>query len=300
MKRLVLSIALLTAMAASAVALAAPDKTVQLSAASPEFKWDGVKGNYSYFYLSPVSPYDPNKCSQQSNSYCEQYLIDIRSDTPVKLDATLTEFSNPTADFDLYVYKSDASGKPGEAVKCGNGTGGGFGEDEICVAEELPAGHYLVIAVHFYNPNATYKGLVKITGATGDAPAPPASGDPAPPSGGDPGSGDPAPPASGDGGGFTTLPFKAAGTLGSAKKAKKKKAFAFKATSEADISNLVVALLDKKKKVVGRATVGEFKKGSRTLKLKVRKPRAGKYTLASQGVVDGRELKTAQAVKIKK
>ena len=295
MKRLVTLIATLTAVMASAIAFAAPDKTVPLNAASPEFKWDGVQGQYSHFSLSPIVPHDPNNCSQNADSFCEQYLLDIRSDTPVGLDASLTEFSDPTADFDLYVYKSDASGKPGEEVDCGDGTGGSAGADEVCAATELPAGYYLLTAVHFFNPNATYKGMAKITGASGGGATPPPSTGTPPPGTGTPPS--TPPPSSG---GFATLPFKAAGSLGSAKKAKKKKAFTFKATAEADISNLVVALLDKKKKAVGSAKVALFKKGSGTIKLKVKKPKKGTYTLAAQGTVDGKELKTSQVVKVKK
>ena len=274
-------------------AIAAPDRTVELSSSTTQHAWDGEAVQATNFSLAPVVAFDPNACSKESDSYCEQILLNVRSGAPVKLDATLTGFTDPSADFDLYIYKSDASGKVGEEVDGGSGTGGTFGEDEIWTAEEVEPGYYLLVVVHFYNPEASYKGLAKVTGATavagGTTPPP---GTTAPPPGGT------TPPPSG--GGFATLPFKAPGTIGSAKKAKKKKSISFKATAQADISNLVVGLLNRNKKVIATAKVASFPKGTATIRLKVRKLKKGSYTLASQGTVNGQTLKTAQAVKIKK
>ena len=115
------------------------------------------------------------------------------------------------------------------------------------------------------------------------------------------------PPSSGggtpSGGGsqqtFTELPFRVQPSLGSAKKAAKKKKLTFKAAANADITNLVVQL-KKGSKVVGSGKAATFKQGSGTFTLKVKKLKKGAYTLVSSGTVGGKTLKTTQKVSVKK
>ena len=306
MRRLLIAGATAALMAAG-TAIAAPDKTVTLGAAAPEFAWDGTQGSHSNVQ------YSEENCNKEPNTFCELYLLDIRSDTPVTLDVSLTEFSNPFADFDLRVYKSNAAGAftADDQVESHTwdatdpntpGWGGPNGVEEFYHVEGLEPGLYMVAVSHYFNPNATYKGHVKLTGATGGGTATP------PPTGGDPGTGGGGtPPPSGGGGGGTPpptqagpLPFKVPSSLGSAKKAKKKKALSFKATATEAITNLTVSLVDSKKKVVGKATVASFPKGSKTIKLKVKKLKAGKYNLVSSGTVNGQNRVNSQAVKVKK
>ena len=123
------------------------------------------------------------------------------------------------------------------------------------------------------------------------------------------GGGTPTPPPS-SGGGSTpppaaapaSLPLKAASTLGSAKKAKKKKSLIFKVKAGKPITKLKLALRPAKGGApVGKATIKSLKQGSSKIKLKVtKKLKAGKYVLVANGVVDGRTLGSTQSVKVKK
>jgi hypothetical protein len=121
-----------------------------------------------------------------------------------------------------------------------------------------------------------------------------------------PGGGTTTPPTSGGGttppaAGPEALPFKAASSLGSAKKAKKKKSLSFKVTAGKAITNLKLALKPAKGGVaVGSATIKSLKAGTSTIKLKVKKLKAGKYVLAANGTVDGKTMGTTQAVTVKK
>lgn len=295
------------ALMAASTAVGAPDKTVVLSAATPEFAWDGEQGQYTNV------EYSEENCNKEADTYCELILLDIRSDGPVTLDASLTEFSNPLADFDLRVYKTGPTHTFTSEDQIASNSfnddptapfwGGPNGFEEFFHAEGVAPGLYMLVVSHYFNPGATYKGNVKVTGATGGgggATPPPSSGgggETPPPSSGGGGETPPASPAPAQAG---PLPIKFPGSLGSAKKAKKKKSLSFKATASEAISNLSISLVDKKKKVVGKTTVASFPKGSKTVKLKVKKLKAGKYTLITSGTVNGQNRVNSQAVKVKK
>ena len=305
--RRLMAVAMAAAIVLASTAVGAPDKTVTLSAATPEFNWDGEQGQYTN------TEYSEETCSKDPDTYCEFILLDIRSDTPVVLDASLTEFSNPLADFDLRIYKSNAAGDftADDQLPSNSFTDdptqphwGGFnGQDEFYHVEGVPAGFYLIVVSHYLNPNATYKGNVKVTGATGGAATPPAGGGSTPP----PSGGDPTPPPSGGGGSTPPpaqaagpLPFQVPGTIGSARKAKKKRSISFKASATEAISNLRLSLVDKKKKVVAKTALASFPKGSKTIKLKVKRLKAGRYNLISSGTVNGENRVQTQAVRIKR
>jgi hypothetical protein len=109
------------------------------------------------------------------------------------------------------------------------------------------------------------------------------------------------PPATGAPAAPATLPLKAASSLGSAKKAKKKKALSFKVTAGKPITKLRIAIRPAKGGApVGTLTIKALKAGTTTIKVKVKKPKAGKYTFAANGIVDGKELGMTQAVTVKK
>jgi hypothetical protein len=97
---------------------------------------------------------------------------------------------------------------------------------------------------------------------------------------------------------LTTLPFKAASVLGSAKKAAKK-GLAFKVTTTSAISGLVLQLKSRGK-TVAKLKVASLKQGTSTLRMKARKLKAGSYKLVASGTVDGQALTTSQAVKVRK
>ena len=94
--------------------------------------------------------------------------------------------------------------------------------------------------------------------------------------------------------------MKVAKALGSAKKAAKRRSLALKVSSTQEISNLVVHL-KKGSKVLGSGRLASLN-GKRTLKLRLksRRLKAGKYTIAATGTVDGRSLSAHQAVRLSK
>jgi hypothetical protein len=98
----------------------------------------------------------------------------------------------------------------------------------------------------------------------------------------------------------TVLPFKAAGSLGSAKKAARKRLISVRVSSTQTITNLFVQL-KKGSKVIGTGRLSTLN-GNGTLKLALRskKLKAGKYLLAATGSVDGQSLTAGQTVRIAK
>jgi len=97
---------------------------------------------------------------------------------------------------------------------------------------------------------------------------------------------------------LTTLPFKAASVLGSAKKARKK-GLAFKATAGSVISGLVLQLKSHGK-TFGTLKVASLKQGTSTLRMKARRLKAGSYRLVASGTVDGQALTATQAVRVRR
>ena len=293
----------------AAVAIAAPDRTATLSAAAAELSWTGPEASGSYDVLGD---YSVANCSKEEATYCDQTLLNIESGGPVTLDVDISGFSNPESDFDLRVYKSDEAGKttdddevtvsryPGNPFGVGS-TGLPNGFEEGTTIEDLEPGYYLVVVTYYDVDAGTYDGAAKVTGATpvpgggGTQPTPTPSSTPS-------GGGSTPPPSSAPQ--RTSLPFKAATTIGSAKKAKKTRFFSFGATADETISGLTVSLF-KGKKVLGTVRVATFAKGTRKIKLKMskavaRKLKKGNYTLGARGTVDGRPLQALQGVKIKK
>jgi hypothetical protein len=99
---------------------------------------------------------------------------------------------------------------------------------------------------------------------------------------------------------LAVLPFKAAASLGSAKKAVKKKAFSVKVASTRDIRNLVVQLKQGSKVIATGKLASLNGNGTLKLALKSKKLKKGKYLLAASGMVDGQQLFASQTVKLAK
>jgi hypothetical protein len=307
-----LRVALLGALAvlcAAAVAIAAapPDRTTTLNSATAETTWTGPEASGSY---DPLGDYSVENCSKEAESYCDNTLLKIESGGPVTLDVDIADYSNPESDFDLRVYKSDATGKatdddevtvsryPENPFGVGS-TGLPNGFEEGTTIEDLDPGYYLVVVTYYSVDGGTYTGTAKVTGAT---PAPSGEASPTPTASSTPSS-SPAPQQAAAPS-RSTLPFKAATTVGSAKKASKTRKLAFSATAEDTITGLTVQLF-KGKTIYGTAKVATFAKGTRTVKLKLSKRAAkklkkGGYTLGSRGTVNGQALQAIQGVKIKK
>jgi len=283
-------------LAAPATAAAEPDRTATLSADAAEFTFDGTSASGTHVYESNLLPFDPEFCSKTPDSYCDITHFEIKSGGPVGLRVSLDEFTTPVSDFDLYVYKSDAAGAVGTEV---DNSGNIPGEAEEVIVSGAAPGYYLAVVPYFFVPGGGFKGTIAVTDATpvGEAPPaePPPGGDPAPapppPGGGDPAPSPPAAPAA--------LPFKAAKSIGSARKARKSKRLAFRVSAGEAISGLTVQLR-KGSKVLGTARLASLPKGSRTLKLRVKRLKAGSYTLVATGSVGGAQQTATQKVRVKK
>lgn len=311
--RLALAVAVATGLALPAAAgAAAPDRTVVLSAQTAKVSWEGAPGSGLYEPSGQVDGYDPTLCDKSQSHYCDISLLDVRSGGPVALDVLVPAVSN--ADFDVYIYKSDAQAKVGEQLENeaagtapppfgSSGTGQPTGFDEHFSKAAVEPGYYVMVVAYYQSFDAGYKADAEVKGATPVAgggtttPPPSGGGTTPPPSGG--GTTPPPPPSSS----AMTLPFKAPSTLGSAKKAKKAKSLTFKATAGEPITNLTLTLFQKvggKNKVFGTLKVKALKKGSTKLKMKVKGLKAGLYSLQALGTVNGQSAGAVQNVKIKK
>jgi hypothetical protein len=295
--RPLLALLTLSALVLPGTALAAPDRTATLSAASASFAWAPPAATGQYLTLSPVLTFDPAACSKEEDTYCDQTLVNFQAapGSTAKLQVDIDGYDIPN-DFDLFLYKSDASGMLGEEVTPSgdSSVGNPSGDPETLIVDELEPGYYLVVVQYFYVDNATFNGVAKVTGAVPGGSAPPAGG------GTTPSGGSTTPPASQP----SSLPFKAAASIGSAKRARKSRSFSFKVTADAAISNLKVRLVIPKGPTIGTATVASLPQGTRTLKLKLssryaRKLKRGRYQLVATGVVDGRTLSVSQSVTVK-
>lgn len=99
-----------------------------------------------------------------------------------------------------------------------------------------------------------------------------------------------------------TLGLKVPATLGSAKRARKRKVLAFKASASQDIVNLRVALKPAKGgPAVATARVARFARGTHVLKLKAtRRLAAGRYVFAAEGDIGGGHAGVTRTVKVRK
>jgi hypothetical protein len=132
--------------ALTAVALAAPARTVTLDAGGPAAAWTGgpISGAAAESDVGDQIPCGPGK-------ECDDTLIKAgaRGQLDVKTDS-----SDPQAeDMDLYLYQSDASGSAGKFIKS---SAGGSPKEEVTANVE--AGYYLARMVAAASLNGTYTG----------------------------------------------------------------------------------------------------------------------------------------------
>ena len=284
MRRLGLLLVLCSSLAFPAAASAAPkiDRAVILSAASPDFAWDGEQAQAAAPQQS-AQGFDPNMCSKNADYYCDITLVRLEAlaGTTASVEFAIKSFNPAFADFDLSIFKSNAAGEPGEQVANG-GSLSAAGQEETVPVKEMEPGYYLVTVSYYFSPNATFKGTIKASGITAEAAPPPA-----------PARAEPAPVTE-------ALPLRAATALGSARRATRKRSLAVKATATAAITNLSLALRDARGRIVATGRVAQFAAGSRALRLKVtRKLFRGTYSLVAIGIVDGAKRQTLQRVRLK-
>jgi hypothetical protein len=144
---LALGVALVLAL--PAVALSAPDRTVTVTGDTPA-SWTG-----------PAQPAanqstEGEPCGKSVTDYCDQTLVNVAVEGTLKVD--VNGFSTPVDDFDLVVYKSDASGTRGDRV----GSSGNVASQAESVSLPHASGYYLVRVV-YYQTTGSYHGTATLT-----------------------------------------------------------------------------------------------------------------------------------------
>lgn len=269
MRALGLALALLLLAAAPAAAIDV-DRAALLSAASPGFAWDGQRATAAAPQQS-VEGFDPNKCSKSHDYYCDVTLVKLEAadETTAELEFAIFDFSVQFADFDISIFKSDASATPGDFIANGGNLSAAGLEETVNVPEAEP-GYYLVTVSYYFSPDASYKGTIK---ATGISPPPPAA---APPAAADP------PPAS-------VEPAAAPAPLRLAARPGRRsgRRLPLRLTASAEIRSLSLVLRDARRRVVATWRTRRLS-GSRTVRLRARRAlRRGRYSLVAIGVSGG-------------
>ena len=149
------------AVAAAALVLAAPaaaaDRTLTVTPGAPQ-SWTSrdATGNNQAF-----DPQTGTPCNHAGPaSECDSTLLNVN--VPASfwdnqgggVDISATGFTQPNADFDVYVYRSNAAGAPLQLVAASAGAAG----QEERAALQQPSGFYLVEVVYFSVTNAHFTG----------------------------------------------------------------------------------------------------------------------------------------------
>jgi hypothetical protein len=164
MLRLLAATALVCALPASAGA--APARNGNLSAASPNYAWDGAVASG---IAATADIHDALPC-QAPVETCDETLIKI--DEPGNLAVKIVGQGPGAVDLDLYVYVSDESGKPGKFMKSSTGATA----EEQTTAEIEEAGYYLVQVTYATAFQAGYKGTSTFEALPAATPPAPAGG----------------------------------------------------------------------------------------------------------------------------
>ena len=173
--RLLSALALL---AVCAVPALAADHDITLSAATPTAEWEGAAQISHGPPLYDEASRTAIPCGTP-NRPCETVLFKVTE--PGKFTASVEglEGTGGTTDVDLYLYKSDESGAPGEKLA----TAAASGNDSVTAAKAVP-GYYLLEVDYYHSFNSGYAGKVKFTSsapAAAPAPAPAVTTPPAAP-----------------------------------------------------------------------------------------------------------------------
>lgn len=115
----VAALAALAGLTLAAPAVAAPDRTIEISpdaTGKAQKDWTGATGaglNTSFF-LGGTGPIPDGACAKDPNTMCEQTLVHVTGEGIGEGTVTFRiDNFTPASDFDLRVYESDASGEPG-------------------------------------------------------------------------------------------------------------------------------------------------------------------------------------------
>lgn len=285
MRRTIVTVGMALGALATPVAHAAlpPDRTATVSASAPTFAWEGARATgYHVYWTAPVA-FDPSRCSKNADTYCDitHVRLEAAPDSTATLTVTLTEFSSPAADFDVYIYTSTPDGQPIE-VTPQTGCCQPAGTDENVSLANAAPGHYLVYVPYWLVNDASFKG--KVTGADIVAlPAPPPQAQSAPP----PQEAQTSRPA---------LPLRLPS------KAKQRgRTLPIRITATQTIHSLRVQLRPTTGGgvVLGEATRERLQPGKTGLTLKLkRNVKPGRYYLRAWGLIDGYRQQTKQLVRL--
>jgi hypothetical protein len=142
------TLAIFAALGGATTALVATDYAGTLSAAKPNFAWDGAAA----FGVDPVGVVaDKAGCTQISA--CQTTLLNV-TDHAGDVTVHIVGQGQNTNDVDLYVYSSDKDGTVGDLLGSSDGTTA----DETVATGELDAGYYLVLVRYATAIAGTYKG----------------------------------------------------------------------------------------------------------------------------------------------
>jgi hypothetical protein len=178
-----ITVAAVAALASAGPATAAPDRTINVTKAntsSSPVTWDGTSHdglNQGYDADTGVP------CGKDTDTYCDDSLVNLtlpagfQGQVQIDIDNYRPD---PTADFDLYVYESDAAGHAIRRVT----NGGSFGR--VLVGNGLPnglpetysfgakPGYYLVRVVYYQVlVPGQYSGAIQLNDLIARAPTPP-------------------------------------------------------------------------------------------------------------------------------
>ena len=171
--RLLIALAVLAVLAVPAIAA---DHDITLSAATPTAQWEGAA---EVSHGAPLFNEDARTavpCDSGPARPCETVLFKVTEAGKFTASVEGAEGTGGTTDVDLYLYKSDESGAPGEKLA----TAAASGPDSVTVAKATP-GYYLLEVDYYHGYNSGYTGKVKFTPAAPPAaPAPPATAPAAP------------------------------------------------------------------------------------------------------------------------
>lgn len=155
--------ALLLSLAAAGPAQAqsaAPDRTVTVTPSKSPVEWEGAQATGANTQYDAGEP-----CGKTPADYCDVTLVHV--DVPADywettagggVEFALGDFSpNPSSDFDMYVYESDARGRRGKLVGSSTGIPGAEERTTITKAE----GHYRVQVVYYAVTQSGYTGSLR-------------------------------------------------------------------------------------------------------------------------------------------
>jgi uncharacterized repeat protein (TIGR01451 family) len=156
------ALALVPVAVLSPAAQAAPDHTITLSSGSQTWNGAAALGTNTDYSSNTGEPCPATPAN--SDEQCEQTLLHVVAGSAVNVDVSLAD--DPTQDFDLYIYNSDASANRFGLVDLSGNPGTVL---EVATIPSAPNdSYYLIQVVYFASPGVVgYTATAEITGFGG-------------------------------------------------------------------------------------------------------------------------------------